>query len=115
VRGEAQRAAWWPSVIGAAVAVLLGVTGYERAGASVAGIVLVRTILQLAAPSRLHALEQALTRAVGSLVAYLLLTPLWLLFFVPLGLATGRRRRMFKGEPAWRPCVDEAPEHARWS
>jgi hypothetical protein len=109
------RGAWWPSVFGVAAAVLLGFFGYELAAAGVGVFVLVRTLLQFVAPERLHALESALTRGVGFLVAYLLLTPVWLLFFVPLGLATRRRRRMYQGEPAWHPCVDEGPEHVRWS
>jgi hypothetical protein len=102
-------------VIGAAAAALLGLLGYQLTATGVAGVVLVRTILQLVSPSRLHALEHGLTQVVGGLVANLLFTPLWLLFFVPLGLATRRRKRMFEGEAAWRPCADEAPEHARWS
>lgn len=112
---ERRRSAWWPSVIGGGVVVLLGFAGYDLAAAGVAGFVLVRTVLQVVAPEWVHRLESALTKGVGIVAAYLLFTPLWLLFFVPLGLATRRRRRMFEGEPKWQPCIDEGPEHVRWS
>jgi hypothetical protein len=110
-----ERPPWWPSLVGLAVAVALAWAGHRWAAALVGGLVIARALLGLTAPGLLRAFESALTRAIGGVFAYVLLTPLWLLVIVPLGLTTRRRRRMFEGAPSWQPYVDEDPEHSRWS
>src|SRR5690606_7334395 len=109
------RRSWWPSVLGLGAAGVLARLGHWMPAATVGGLVLTRTILSLVSPELVRVVESALARGAGARVADALLVPPWLLFFVPLGLATRRRREMFEGSPTWLPAGDEGPDHTRWS
>jgi hypothetical protein len=107
--------AWWPSLAGFALAGGIAWWGAPTSAAWLAALVVLRTVVVFVWPRAMGRLERGLGWAIGGAIAHLFITPIWLLFLVPLGMITRRRRRMFEAPPRWQAHVGDEPGHGRWS